>query len=112
MSLPHAAIAVFTSKPLEMLLAHGGSGPWVGAEERAPQQEYLVCMRKAKPGKEGHGAAFLVGKMSHVRKLGFDRRGQQRWFFEISEYAFRAIKDTGRGVAQPRPIYDAGRAWD
>jgi hypothetical protein len=85
--LPHAAIAVFTGKPLEMLLAHGGSGPWVGAEERVKQQEYLVCVRKTKPGTEGHGAAFLVGKISTVRKLGFDRRGQQRWFFEMSEFA-------------------------
>jgi hypothetical protein len=87
MSLPHAAIAVFTGKPLEMLLAHGGSGPWVGAEERVKQQEYLVCIRKARPGTEGHGNAFLVGKISAVRKHGFDRRGQKRWFFEISEFA-------------------------
>jgi hypothetical protein len=86
-ALPHAAIAVFTAKPLEKLLAHGGSGPWVGAEERVKRQEYLVCMRKTKPGTEGHGAAFLVGKISGVRKHGFDRRGQQRWFFEISEFA-------------------------
>lgn len=83
----HAAIAVFTSKSLETLLSHGGSGPWVGAEERVKRQEYLVCIRKVKPGSEGHGAAFLIGKISGVRKHGFDRRGQQRWFFEISEYA-------------------------
>ena len=51
------------------------------------EQEYLVCMRKTKPGTEGHGSAFLVGKISGVRKLGFDRRGQQRWFFEISDFA-------------------------
>jgi hypothetical protein len=85
--LPHAAIAVFTAKPLEMLLAHGGSGPWVGAEQRMNQQEYLVCVRKAKPGTEGHGYAFLVGKISRVRRHDFDRRGQQRWFIEISDYA-------------------------
>jgi hypothetical protein len=86
-ALPHAAIAVFTGKPLDVLLAHGGSGPWVGAEERVNQQEYLVCIRKTKPGTEGHGAAFLVGRISGVRKHGLDRRGQQRWFFEISEFA-------------------------
>jgi hypothetical protein len=85
--LPHAAIAVFTGKPLQTLLAHGGSGPWVGAEERVKQQEYLVCVRKSKPGAEDHGAAFLVGKISGVRQHGFDRRGQLRWFFEISEFA-------------------------
>ena len=85
--MPHAAIAVFTGKPLETLLAHGGSGPWVGAEERVKRQEYLVCIRKTKPGTEDHGTAFLVGKIGGVRKHGFDRRGQQRWFFEISEYA-------------------------
>jgi hypothetical protein len=85
--LPHPAIAVFTSKSLETLLAHGGSGPWVGAEQRVQQQEYLVCVRKEKPGTASHGAAFLVGKISAVRKHGFDRRGQQRWFFEISEFA-------------------------
>ncbi len=85
--MPHPAIAVFTGKTLETLLAHGGSGPWVGAEQRVNQQKYLVCVRKTKPGTEGHGAAFLVGKVSAVRKHGFDRRGQQRWFFEISEFA-------------------------
>jgi hypothetical protein len=86
-ALPHAAIAVFTSKSIETLLSHGGSGPWVGAEQRVHQQKYLVCVRKTKPGTEGHGGAFLVGKIREVRKLGFDRRGQQRWFFEISEFA-------------------------
>jgi hypothetical protein len=86
-SLPHAAVAVFTSKAVETLLAHGGSGPWVGAEHRVHQQKYVVCIRKSKPGTEGHGGAFLIGKIRDVKKLGFDRRGQQRWFFEISEYA-------------------------
>ena len=85
--MSHAAIAVFTGKSLETLLAHGGSGPWVGAKERVNAQKYLVCIRKTKPGTEGHGGAFLVGKISTVRELGFDRRGQQRWFFEISEFA-------------------------
>ena len=85
--MPHSAIAVFTSKSLETLLAHGGSGPWVGAEQRVQQQEFLVCVRKERPGAESHGGAFLVGKISAVRKHGFDRRGQQRWFFEISEFA-------------------------
>src|SRR6202158_1045671 len=86
-TLPHAAIAVFTSKTVEILLAHGGSRAWVGGAERVKQQEYLVCMRKTKPGTEGHGNAFLVGKINAVREHGFDRRGQQRWFFEISEFA-------------------------
>ena len=58
------------------------------------QQEYLVCIRRTKPGTEGHGAAFLVGKIGDVRKLGFDRRGQQRWFFEISEYAIPSHQGT------------------
>ena len=50
--MPHSAIAVFTSKSLETLLAHGGSGPWVGAEQRVRQQEFLVCVRKERPGAE------------------------------------------------------------
>jgi hypothetical protein len=85
--LPHAAIAVFTGKTLETLLAQGGSGPWVGAEERVKQQQYLVCVRKAKRGTDDHGAAFLIGKIAEVQKHGFDRRGQQRWFFQISDFA-------------------------
>jgi hypothetical protein len=86
-ALPHAAIAVFTSKTLDTLLAQRGSGPWVGAAERVKRQEYLVCIRKDKPGTNHHGNAFLVGKINAVREHGFDRRGQQRWFFEIGEYA-------------------------
>ena len=85
--MPHAAIAVFTGKKLGDLLAQGGSGPWVGAEERVKQQQYLICVRKAKPGTDDHGAAFLVGKIAGVQKHGFDRRGQQRWFFQISDFA-------------------------
>jgi hypothetical protein len=85
--LPHAAIAVFTDKTLEVLVGQGGSGPWVGSSERVKRQEYLVCVRKAKPGSGEHGNAFFVGKIKAVREHGFDRRGQQRWFFEISEFA-------------------------
>lgn len=85
--MPHAAIAVFTDKSVEVLLGQGGSGPWVGSAERVKRQEYLVCIRKAKPGSNEHGNAFLVGKISAVREHGFDRRGQQRWFFKISEFA-------------------------
>jgi hypothetical protein len=85
--LPHAAIAVFTGKTLETLLSQGGSGPWVGSSERVKQQEYLVCIRKAKPGSAEHGNAFLVGKISAVDEHSFDRRGQQRWFYKVSEYA-------------------------
>ena len=85
--MTHAAIAVFTGKTLETLLAQGGSGPWVGAEERVKQQQYLVCVRKAAMGTDDHGAAFLVGKIAGVQKHGVDRRGQQRWFFQISDFA-------------------------
>jgi hypothetical protein len=88
--LPHSAIAVFTGKTVQTLLAHGGSGPWVGAKERVNQQEYVVCIKRTKPAAADHGAVFFVGKISGVRKLGFDRRGQQRWFFEISEFAIPA----------------------
>jgi hypothetical protein len=31
--------------------------------------------------------ATLVGKIAGVQKHGFDRRGQQRWFFQISDFA-------------------------
>ena len=85
--MPHAAIAVFTGKKLETLLSQGGSGPWVGSSERVKQQEYLVCIRKATPGSELHGNAFFVGKISAVEAHGFDRRGQQRWFYKVSEFA-------------------------
>jgi hypothetical protein len=91
-TLPHAAIAVFTSKTLKTLLAQGGSGPWVGAAARVKRQEYLVCIQKTKPGSDDHGNAFLVGKINAVREHGFDRRGQQRWFFEISDYAIPSHK--------------------
>jgi hypothetical protein len=96
--LPHAAIAVFTGKKLGDLLAQGGSGPWVGAEERVKQQQYLICVRKAKPGTDDHGAAFLVGKIAGVQKHGFDRRGQQRWFFQISDFATLMQPGNGSGV--------------
>ncbi len=59
----------------------------MGSEQRVKQQQYLVCVRKAKPGTDDHGTVFLVGKIAGVQKHGVDRRGQQRWFFQISDFA-------------------------
>ena len=67
--MPHSAIAVFTSKTLETLLAHGGSGPWVGAEQRVQQQKFLVCVRKERPGAESHGGAFFADNRLTIADL-------------------------------------------
>lgn len=86
------AIAVFTAKDPDELLRQGGSGPWVGAEARVKAQKYLVCVRKTKPGSTDHGTLFMVSRIKGVVEHGYDKRGQQRWFFQFGDYALIDVK--------------------
>jgi hypothetical protein len=106
----HDVIAVFTVKPTERLLAEGGSAAWVLDPNNARQCRYLICVRNAdekaldagdKMGPEPHGAAFLVGRISSVDKVGHFR-GRDRYriafdaFAEISKPDFRQAHEAWR----------------
>jgi hypothetical protein len=90
-------IVVFTEVTQDSILAAGGSGDWVLNPQRASQAKYLLCCRKTRwnnmDDPTPNGAAFLVGRIKRLRP-GIElapsakhKRGQRRYFIEISEYA-------------------------
>src|SRR3954469_16835309 len=89
--VPHSAIAVFTANSRDEILALGGSASWVVAEKQARRREFLVCIHNAREvdfhDHEPHGTAFLVGRIKALKAHGIDRKGMQRFFIELSEYA-------------------------
>lgn len=88
-------IVVFTEVTRDAILAEGGSGHWVLNPQRASQAKYLVCCRKSRwsnmEDPTPNGAAFLVGRIKRLRPrtetASKSKRGQQRYFIEISDYA-------------------------
>jgi hypothetical protein len=93
----HSAIAVFTADSRDEILAVGGSASWVVAERQARRREFLVCIRNAREvnfhDHEPHGTAFLVGRIKALKAHGTDRKGMQRFFIELSEYAEAAYPE-------------------
>ena len=77
------ALMVFTAKSRETLLKEGGTSSWVLRPGEVRNFKYAVCTRNAhRPegtgtgprGPEAHGTAFLVGRISDVRKVGQKNR--------------------------------------
>jgi hypothetical protein len=86
--MPHPAIVTFTARPIDEILAHGGSRDWRLDAERARLFEYLVCTQNChNPGfrtpAAAHRAAFLIGRISGV--VASPER-HDRWLIQISEY--------------------------
>lgn len=86
----HAAVVVFTGRPVEQILdpAVRGSGDWRLDLARAEEAEYLVCTRNRHssdfaPTPEPHRAAFLIGRKQDVVRSP-DR--PDRWLIRIGEY--------------------------
>jgi len=88
------ALVVFTAKTVEQILGFGGTRSWVLNPSRMGHIRYVVCTRNADrkydtecgPRTEPHRSAFLVGKISGIRKV--DRHnGRDRYLIEFSEYA-------------------------
>jgi hypothetical protein len=92
------AIAVYTSESLNEITAKGGSGDWVLNPEKARQQRYLVCCRKQYWKNMDDGipprAAFLMGRIKRLIPRGEkNKRGQQRYFIAIDQYAPVLVPD-------------------
>ena len=86
--MAHSAIVTFTARPLEEILADGGSRDWRLDPERARQAEYLVCTQNRhnqsfRSPHAPHGSAFLVARVKAVVP-SWERR--ERWLIEISDY--------------------------
>lgn len=88
------ALIVFTAKTVDAILDAGGTQSWVLNPSHMTTIEYVVCTRNAdrkfeaecghRP--EPHRAAFLVGRVSGIRKVG-ERNGRDRYIILFSEYA-------------------------
>ncbi len=87
-------LVVFTAKSVAQIQEHGGTQSWVLNEKSMRNVEYVVCTRNSDHQydeecgirTEEHNAAFLVGKVSGMRKVG-NRHDRDRYLVEFSEYA-------------------------
>jgi hypothetical protein len=87
-------LVVFTAKSVDQILEHGGTRSWVLSEKSMQHVEYVVCTRNADHQfdeecgvrSEEHNAAFLVGKVSGLKKLAH-YRDRDRYLVEFCEYA-------------------------
>ena len=93
MSDKENAIVVFTARSPERIIKEGGSQAWVLNPARAKRCSWLVCTQNRhnpdyefSDATEPHGSAFLIGKISAIRKSE-DPHDQVRWRIEISESA-------------------------
>jgi hypothetical protein len=87
------AIVVFTARSPERIVREGGSQAWVLNHIRANQCTWLVCTQNRHHADHGfsdatqpHGAGFLVGKISALRKSQEEGAGD-RWLIAISAFA-------------------------
>lgn len=87
------AILVFTARSPKRILAEGGSQAWVLKPARAKQCVWLVCTQNRhnpdhefSDATEPHGAGFLIGRISAVRKSSEDD-ADDRWMIAIDSFA-------------------------
>jgi hypothetical protein len=92
-------LAVFTARSPERIVREGGSQAWVLNPARAKQCTWLVCTQNRhnpdhefSDATEPHGTAFLLGRISAVRKSEEDGDGD-RWIITISEFARINVPD-------------------
>lgn len=93
------AIAVFTARSPERIVREGGSQAWVLNPARAKNCTWLVCTQNRhnpnhefSDATEPHGTAFLLGKISAIRKSQ-EPGDDERWMIAISEFARINVPD-------------------
>ncbi len=93
MSEAEDTIMVFTARSPARLVLEGGSQAWVLDAARAKRCAWLVCTQNQhnadhefSDATEPHGAGFLLGKISTIRKSQEPGDGD-RWLIAISEFA-------------------------
>ena len=96
------AVVVFTGKSIEHLLREGGTSSWRLDRNHALQCTFAVCTRNTKihwvEGREPHGSAFLIGKVSGVVPAP---DGRARYLILFSEYALLNIPKLWKGDRNP-----------
>lgn len=97
-------LEVFTAKSDDRILRDGGSASWVLDPVRARQCTWLVCTQNRHnneeyaDGTEPHGSAFLLGRISAIRRPPGE---DDRWLIAISEYARINIPNAWRHWRNP-----------
>lgn len=93
------AIVVFTARSPDRIVREGGSQSWVLNAARARNCTWLVCTQNRhnadhefSDATEPHGSAFLLGKISAIRKSQEEGDGD-RWQIAISEFARITMPD-------------------
>lgn len=84
------AVAVFTNRGLDTLLAEGGTQAWALQPERVKKLTYVVCTQNREDGDWGkpthaQGQGFLIGKIKNVQPSPEGREG--RYIIMFDEYA-------------------------
>lgn len=84
-------IVVFTARSPDRIVREGGSQAWVLNAARAKNCQWLVCTQNRhnpdhefSDATEPHGAGFLLGKISAIRKSQTPG-DEDRWLIAISE---------------------------
>ena len=85
---PTPVVVVFTARPIEEILQHGGSRDWRLDPERARRAEYLVCTHNGhnpafRASTAAHRAATLIGRITDVVPSA---EAPNRWQIKIDEY--------------------------
>ena len=115
------AIVVFTARSPERIIKEVGSQGWILNPARAKQCVWLVCTQNRhnpdyefSDATEPHGTAFLLGKVSGVRRSEDDDSGK-RWLINISEFARINVPDAwdhGRNPVRYTSLADLGISLD
>ncbi|MEZ3184778.1 hypothetical protein [Stutzerimonas kunmingensis] len=84
-------LVVYTCRGIERILREGGSQAWRISSSHAGKMRYIVCIQNRNldwgNASHPHGSAFLIGKISEIRKVSVSPKGVIRKIVEISEYA-------------------------
>jgi hypothetical protein len=110
-------VVVFTARSPERIVREGGSQAWVLNPARAKQCTWLVCTQNRhnpdhefSDATEPHGAGFLLGRISAIRK-STDPGDEARWIIAISEFARINVPDAwdhGRNPVRYTSVGDLG----
>jgi len=103
-------LMVFTSKSLKTMKQEGGSGNWAANRERLRHAKWIVATRNEKSnwtqGDEGHGSAFLIGKVSGIKQAPTPE--QNRFVVAFDRYAELSIPNAWTGSRNPVAYTDLG----
>ena len=99
----HSAVAVFSGKSKQHILADGGTQSWRLIPRHAAKHEYVVCCRSGiswAEGPEARGSAFLVGRIGGITKAT-DPDAPERFLIRMTEYAEVNVPGAWKGWRNP-----------